>query len=153
VVNQTAEERVYTNPKYGVVMHIPAQWMFDTSDKSFLIQATSADGICRAGLTLDAIYPFVGLESGKDAVVAKVLAENNNLRVTGQRVARLGARAGYEITFAYDLDEDEFLMRYVLARKGMTLYALVLTNRASFDEDCRRATDVIRLRLVLPPDR
>jgi TM2 domain-containing membrane protein YozV len=151
-VNQTAEERIYSNPAYGIVMHVPAQWIFDSSDKSFLIQAASADGICRAGLVLDSINPLAGLESGKDAVVAKVLGENNNLRVVGQRMARLGVRHGYEITFAYDLDADEFLMRYVLARKGMTLYALVLTNRASFDEDCRRATDVIRLRLVLPSD-
>ena len=151
-VNQNAEEKTYANPKYGVEVHVPAQWIIDPSDRSFLIQAASADGICRVGLVLDSISPLTGLESGKEAIVAKVLSENNNLRLVGQRVAKLGVLPGYEVTFAYDLGEDEYLMRYVLARKAMTVYSLVLSNRASFDEDCRRATDVIRLRLVLPPD-
>lgn len=149
---QTAEERIYSNPRYGVEFHIPAQWNFDTSDRGALIQASSADGICRAGLMMDSISPILGLESGKDAVIAKVLGENPNLRLAGQRTANLGVHPGYEVTFSVDLDDDEYLTRYVLARRGMTLYSLVLANRGRFDEDCRRLTDVIRLRLVLPMD-
>jgi TM2 domain-containing membrane protein YozV len=149
---QTAEERIYSNPRYGVEFHIPVHWNFDTSDRGALIQASSTDGICRAGLMLDSISPIFGLESGKDAVIAKVLGENPNLRLAGQRTAKLGVHPGYEVTFSVDLDDDEYLTRYVLARRGMTLYSLVLVNRARFDEDCRRLTDVIRLRIVLPMD-
>jgi len=101
---------------------------------------------------MDSISPILGLESGKDAVIAKVLGENPNLRLAGQRTANLGVHPGYEVTFSVDLDDDEYLTRYVLARRGMTLYSLVLANRGRFDEDCRRLTDVIRLRLVLPMD-
>jgi len=151
-LHETAEERIYSNPRYGIVMHIPRTWNFDTSDKGYLIQAASADGICRTGLVLDSISPMAGLESQKQAVIDKLLGENNNLRLVGQREAQLGARAGYEVTFAYDLEEDEYLMRYVLARRTMTMYSLILSNRARFDEDCRRVTDVIRLRLILPAE-
>jgi TM2 domain-containing membrane protein YozV len=149
---QTMEERIYSNPRYGVEFHIPAQWMFDTSDRGSLIQASSADGICRAGLMIDSISPILGLESGKDAVVAKVLGENPNLQLAGQRTAQLGVHPGYEVTLSQDLGDDQYLTRYIVARKGMTLYSLVLTNRGRFDDDCRRLTDVIRLRLVLPMD-
>jgi hypothetical protein len=72
--------------------------------------------------------------------------------LAGQRTANLGVHPGYEVTLSQDLGDDQYLTRYVVARKGMTLYSLVLANRARFDEDCRRLTDVIRIRLVLPLD-
>lgn len=149
---QTEEERIYANHRYGVEFHVPAQWMFDRPDRGYLIQASSADGICRAGLLLDSISPISGLESGKAGIVTKILAENTNLRMIGQRTVKLGIHPGFEVTFSQALDDDEYLTRYVIARQGMTLYALLLTNRSRFDDDCRRLTDVIRLRLVLPPD-
>jgi TM2 domain-containing membrane protein YozV len=149
---QTSEERIYANPRYGVEVHIPQNWNFDIPDHTALIQASSADGICRASLLIDSISPVSGLEREKNGVISRVLSENSNLRLAGQSTASLGAHPGYEITFSLGLDDDEYLTRYVIARRGMTLYALVLTNRARFDEDCRRLTDVIRLRLVLPMD-
>lgn len=149
---QTGGERIYSNPRYGAELHVPAQWNFDFADRGFLVQAASADGICRAGLMIDSISPILGLESGKDSVVARVLGENPNLRLVGQRTSKLGVHPAYEVTFSQNLGDDEYLTRFILARKGMTLFSLMLTNRARFDEDCRRLTDVIRLRLVLPMD-
>ncbi len=149
---QTAEERIYSNARYGAELHVPVQWNFDFADRGFLVQAASADGICRVGLMIDSISPILGLESGKDTVVAKVLGENPNLRLVGQRTSKLGVHPAYEVTFSQSLNDDEYLTRYILARKGMTLYSLVMTNRARFDDDCRCLTDVIRLRLVLPMD-
>jgi TM2 domain-containing membrane protein YozV len=147
---QTAEERIYLNPRYGVEFHVPASWNFQPPERGSLIQASSGDGICHASLAVDAISPLYGLESGRDAMVERVLSENPNFQLAGQRSTRLGPHPAYELTFALPLDEDDYLARYVLARRGMTLYSLVLSNRARFDEDCRRLTGVIQLRLVLP---
>jgi TM2 domain-containing membrane protein YozV len=147
---QTAEERIYLNPRYGVEFHVPASWNFQPPERGSLIQASSSDGICHASLAVDAISPLYSLESGRDAMVEKVLSENPNFQLGGQRATRLGPHPAYELTFALPLDEDDYLTRYVLARRGMTLYSLVLSNRARFDEDCRRLTGVIQLRLVLP---
>ncbi len=151
-VNQTAEEIVYSNPKYGVEMHIPVSWSLGPQHRNLLIQAMSPDTTCRAGLALESISPLSSLASMKEAVIQRSLDQNPNFRMVGQRVAKLGVRSGYEVTFTFDLDGAEYLMRYVLVRKGMTVYSLVLTNPATLDDACRRVTDIIRLRLVLPVD-
>jgi hypothetical protein len=147
---QTAEERIYFNPRYGVEFHVPANWNFEPPEGGSLVQAASADGVCRAGLAINAISPLFGLESGRDAMIEKVLGENPNSQLAGQRTAKLGPHPALELTFSLKLEEDEYLTRYVLARRGMTLYSLVLANRARFDDDCRRLADVVQLRLVLP---
>ena len=151
-LEQTGEEKIYSNPRYGVEFHVPAQWIFDFSDRGSLVQASSAGGICRAGLLIDSMSPILGLESARDSVVSKVLSQDANLRMVGQRASKLGVHPAYEVTLSRDLGDDEFLTRYVIVRKGMTLYSLVIANRARFDDDCRRLADVIRLRLVLPMD-
>ena len=118
----------------------------------YLVQAGSADGVCRAGLVLDSISPFTKLESRKDSILTEIQGINPNARLVGQRESKLGVRSGYELTFSHMEGGYEILTRFVLPQKGMTLYSLILTNPAPFDEDCRRLTDVIRLRLVLPED-
>lgn len=150
--SQTGEEKIYSNPRYGVTMHIPASWSFANPGGGYLIQAASTGGACRAGLALDSLSPFKGLESRKELILAEIQRVNPEARLVGQRQSKLGVRSGYELTFSHLEGGYEILTRFVFARKGMTLFSLILTNPAPFDEDCRRLTDAIRVRLVLSED-
>lgn len=137
-------EKIYTNPRYGVEIHIPAEWNFDESNRRYFIQASGFGGACHVVFMADPSVPFASLESQAAAVADQLLNQNRDFRLLGRKATNLGSLPSQEVSFSGHVQGIEVVQYYLLATKGLTLYALVTTAPNAVAEYCHAEVEGIR---------
>lgn len=143
VVDRGSNPKRYENPTYGVRLLAPAGWDLSPSSKGYLISAKKGAG-CQVMLIGEAAAPFRSLASDVDRFTTDMLQKNNNFRKVAERPHMLGNLPGKEVEFAATFHGNEVIQRYLMARKGMALYALVTTMASSLQQDCEQDATWIR---------
>lgn len=144
LINENQENKTYANPAYGVQMSIPPRWNFDSSDPGFLIEASWLDGACRVSLIAEAAFPLLTAEEVSDDLSHQILAENPNFRLVARQPTKLAESPAHELVFSADVEGTEVVQHYLLARKGLSLYALVTTAAGPFLSQCQDDLKLIR---------
>jgi len=143
VVDQQSNPKRYENITYGVRLLAPAGWDLNPSNKGYLISARKGAG-CQVMLIGQAAVPFRSLAADVDIFTRDMLQKNNNFRKVAERPDMLGNLSGNEVEFAATFHGNEIIQRYLMARRGMALYALVTTMASSLQSDCEQDITWIR---------
>lgn len=146
---QRADGKTYLNPRYGVELHMPAAWDFDRSDPDYIVAGKTLEGGCQVGLLAEATLPFVSLEMAGNSLVQQVLSMQKNFRLVERKEATLARQPAHEVVFSADVEGTEVIQHYVLARRGLSRYALIITMATVLAEDCEADIGAIRQSLVL----
>lgn len=146
---EEAGQKRYSNPKYGIEMRIPADWNFDQSDPGYFITAQTMEFGCSVSLIAEGVFPLSSLGSSADSVADQLLTFNSNFRLEERRPATLAGLPAQELLFVADVEGNDVLQSYILARQGFTLYALVTTTAQVFAELCEADMQSIREGIVI----
>jgi len=65
-----------------------------------------------------------------------LLRRNANFRKVADRPGKLGNLSGVEVEFVVDVNGNQVMQRYLMARRGLVMYDLVTTMAASLQEEC-----------------
>lgn len=149
VIAETEERISYSNPKYGVAMHIPPSWELDNTEPTFFVQGLFLGGVCQASFMAEPALPFLTLEYYADGLTEQILSQNPNLRLEASSAARLADLPGRELIMIAQAEGTELHQHYFLARRGLSLYAFVTTTVTDFEELCKQDLEDIRRQLVI----
>jgi hypothetical protein len=151
VVSVTPDGSMYANPKYGVQLHVPAGWELDhKSDPAVFVDATATEGGCSLSLIPDSTLPFVTAESIAQDVIAELRATATSLEMRGNKPSELAGAPAHEVAVHHEFEGVPMDQTYVIARKGLSLFLLVITETGAADDPCRTDVAQIRQRVVLP---
>jgi hypothetical protein len=151
VVSVTPDGSMYANPKYGVQLHVPAGWELDhKSDPAVFVDATATEGGCSLSLIPDSTLPFVTAESIAQDVIAELRATATSLEMRGNKPSELAGAPAHEVAVHLEFEGVPMDQTYVIARKGLSLFLLVITETGAADDPCRTDVAQIRQRVVLP---
>lgn len=139
----------YSNPRYGIEMQIPQRWEFDTSDPTYFAQGVFLDGACQVDLMAQESLPFFSLDSLADDLADQLLIEYPNFRFEASNGVTLSGQPARDVVMVADVDGTEVRQHYYLMRTGLTLYALVTTMVAGFEDVCLSDLEFIRERLTI----
>jgi hypothetical protein len=143
VVDQQSNPKRYENLTYGVRLLAPVSWDLNPSSKEYLISAKKGAG-CQVMLIGQAAAPFRTLAADVDIFTRDMLQKNNNFRKVAERPDMLGNLPGEEVEFVATFHGSEVIQQYLIARRGMALYALVTTMASSLQQDCEQDATWIR---------
>lgn len=152
VVEERGEGKSYMNAKYGVEMHLPPGWEFDQSDAATFVQAEVFEGACHVSFMAEATLPFMGAEAVGGNLVEQLLSTQSNFRLLERKPATLANLKAHEVVFSADVEGTEVVQHYFLARRRLSLYALVTTAAGPFVELCGEDMESIRKRVVISPE-
>jgi TM2 domain-containing membrane protein YozV len=151
-INQSAssltkdgETTSYTNPRYGVSIVFPADWVAETGNEAnHFASAKRFNGGCSVYFIAEAKLPIVTAEIYTAALKKQLETNPLGFKWLSEKPAVLGGMAGREETFIAKVKETDVRQNYVVAPSGLTMYALVETVGTPLMDECSADFQSIR---------
>ena len=144
VTNQQSNPKSYENPTYGVRFLVPANWDLQ-SDKQFLVKAEMLGGACQVALLGQGSFPVGSVDTEVDALSRELLQKNPNFQATGKRPVALGnLDDAREAAFVAQVENQQVIQNYLVARKRLATYVLITTIASTVAPQCEKDAEWIR---------
>lgn len=135
-VTAIGDGKMLRNPAYGAELSVPAGWEFKSDNKAFLLEAQKLEGACDVAVVPEAKLPFVGLPTHAHALSESIRSSNPAFTLQSERPSTVGGNPAYELLFSAKYNDTEVMQRYVLTRRGLTLYTFIATAATVFADEC-----------------
>jgi TM2 domain-containing membrane protein YozV len=150
-IEEQDKATLFSNPKYGIRMRIPAGWKVDVSNPKLIVTAEKASGACEVQLLVAAESPFATVNGETDALREAILKSNSNFSLAGIGERPLGNLAGQQVMFLANVHGVEVFQRYIVAKRRLSGYVLVETMASNFREQCQPEVEAIRNSVMIGP--
>ena len=150
IMQETELGKQFSNPNYGVSLVIPSDWEYDQEEPNYIVQAQILDYGCSVGIIPDTSGAFLSLDNWAEDLKTSILAENPNFEFLEKKEISISGSPALEISFTIDVEGNTVLQDYVLSKRGMTVYAVVVTVAEVFQETCADDIEKIRESVILP---
>lgn len=150
-IARSPEQSSYTNAKYGISLHAPASWDINTSKPHVFFEAIGKHGACNVNFLAEPRPPFLTLDLYSGMVTRQLKARPEpRYESVEEKPATLAGLPARELVFAATTGPTHFTQRYVVAKRGLSFYVLILTANDAPVEECDPDLQFIREHLSFP---